>query len=163
MNSTEKENCLKYLDNLLSYSDIQNVKIKVEEIKDKVQKNELGEKLWKSPYGHWIFQTIVILVLIFSLYKLTIGDYNWFDSGKMSEKCINYDIMDISIYFFWLVMPPIFFLIEYIFLFGKDKSNRLNSSQIDDLKYCQELGTKIWAAVVICFSILLYVRYGFKF
>lgn len=163
MNPLKKNNYLKSLDDLLLCVDIDDVKRKINKIKGEIDQNKLEEKLWKSPYGSPIFQIIVILMLLFCLSKLTIIENHWFDAGKKSKNEISYDIIDISIYFFWLVMPPIFFLVEYVVLFGKNESNRLNSDQISDLKYCQELGSKIWAAVVICFSILLYVRYGFKF
>lgn len=173
MDPSEKLRYLKALDNVLSSTSLDDIKLQIEEVKkdiynieevkEDIYNNQQNEILWESPSGHPFFLVIVSLILLVCLLKLTVFEGPWVDSEKKSQYLGNYDIVDISIYFFWLVMPPIFFLFEYIFLFGKTESNRLNSNQITDFKYCQELGSKIWAAVVVCFSILLYVRYGFNF
>jgi hypothetical protein len=163
MNSSEKKNCEKDLEDILLCNDIEDIKRKVKNLKKRVRQNKLGEKLWRSPYGNEKFIIVVFLGLFLTLLKLAVLQNHWYDSERESQNQICYDIYDIIIYFFWLLAPPICFLYEYIFLFGKNEANRLNSDQITDLKYCQELASKTWAAVVICLSFLLYVRYGYKF
>lgn len=162
MNPAEKEKYLKSLDDLISSTEESSLKEKIEEIKLEILYNELNEEPWKTPFGNWFFLVILILFLLFSFLKLAIFKTLWWDSELCAPKQISYDLADGLIYFFWLVGPPVFFLIEYVFLFGKNRENRLNSRHVDDLKYCQDLASKIWAAIVVCFSALLYLKYGIK-
>lgn len=158
--SLSNEEIIEKIDNILK-SNTEEVVNKLSDLKDEIFIN-LG-KPWSTPFKSWWFQIPLLVILLFSFFKLAFIETRWLDSEKDSINHICYNILDLIIYFFWLLTPPIFFLIEYVCCFGKNESNRLNSDQVTDIKYCQELGSKIWAAVVVCFSLLMYVRYGFKF
>ncbi|WP_289665637.1 hypothetical protein [Flavobacterium panacagri] len=162
MNTSEKEHFLKDLDHILMSINIKDMQNRVENLKQKIYKDELTEKLWRSPYGSFIFLTALIIVLLVSVSKLLFIDAPFFDSLKKAHNGLPYNILDIAIYFIWLLGPPIFLLVEYIFLFGENKANRLSTLQIADLKYCQELGSKVWAAVILCLSIILLIKYDVK-
>lgn len=128
-------------------------------------KSETAEKsLWRSPVNNIYFHIFLFLLICFTLWKFTLAKYPCMESDTESERPgVCYDYLDIILYISWLIGPPMFFLFEYVYLFGKNPLNRLDKEQVDDLKYTQELGSKIWTALSICFGILLYVRYGFKF
>ena len=162
MNPAEKEKYLKSLDDLHSSGDEVSLKEKIEEIKRKIYQDELNEEPWKTPFGNWLFLVALILFLLFSVSKLLMIKSLWWDSKIKSPNEINYDVADVLIYSLWLIGPPVFFLVEYVFLFGRNRGNRLKSSHVDDLKYRQDLASKIWAAIVVCFTALLYLKYGWK-
>ena len=120
------------------------------------------EKLWRTPIkGAWFIVILTILILATSL-KFSFKSLIWFPSTTEATTKIFYDYIDLIIYGLWIIVPPLFFLFEYVYLFGKDEKNRLDPIQREDLKYCQDLGSKIWAAIAVFFSILLFVKYGIK-
>jgi hypothetical protein len=129
------------------------------------EQNKTPEKsLWRSPTNKIGFILLLFFLICFTLWKFTLVDHQWFESDKESDNPgICYDYADITLYILWLIGPPLFFLCEYVYFFGKNPLNRFDPDQVNDLKYTQELGSKIWTALSICFSILLYIRYGFKF
>lgn len=163
MNASEIENCQKELDDILLCGDMEEIKTRAQKLKQKISENALGEKLWTSPYGNLKFLTAVIALLALSAAKLAFKEMASWDCLQITQNGKTFNVLDIVIYFLWLVGPPIFFLFEYTYLFGKNQNNRLDSLQTADIKYCQELGGKVWAAVVVCFSIILFIRYDLKF
>jgi len=106
--------------------------------------------------------TSLFILISLTLGKIALTKDPWINSYIESPREINYDYLDIILYILWLIGPPLFFLYEYIYIFGKDPSNRLDKAQVDDLKYTQELGSKIWTALSVCFGVLLLVKYGLK-
>ncbi|SDF14843.1 hypothetical protein SAMN05216464_113120 [Mucilaginibacter pineti] len=118
------------------------------------------EKLWRSSLYQKTFLWIVISLLIGSVLFIYHGvNFSTAKEGKPAS----YDTWDMIIYGIWIIGPPCFFLIEYTYIFGADDKNRMNSAQRDDIKYCQDLGAKIWAAVAVFLSILLTIKYGSPF
>lgn len=90
-------------------NDLNDIHNKVKKIKSEldITATQTVEKLWRSPFGSPNFQIVVTLTLILSLLKLTVINEHWLPTEEKSENGRYYDIIDISIYFFWLVMPPI--------------------------------------------------------
>jgi hypothetical protein len=118
-------------------------------------------KLWRSSLYQKTFFWVVICVLIASVIFI----YQGVDFSTPPKKNIptTYSMWDMLIYGTWIIGPPCFFLIEYTYIFGADGKNRMNSAQRDDIKYCQDLAAKIWAAVAVFLSILLTIKYGSPF
>ena len=48
----------------------------------------------------------------------------------------------------WLLVPPAWFWVEYIFIFNKKKKDDDLYDSFERLKYRQTLGRNVWAAVV---------------
>ncbi|MCR8560382.1 hypothetical protein KXD93_22200 [Mucilaginibacter sp. BJC16-A38] len=130
------------------------------------------DKLWRSSKRQKILLGIAVgllfvcIVLVCQGLDLTVNKsaaVQTKDMLKIPKSTDHYWISDLIIYGLWIIGPPCFFLYEYTFIFGKDDKNRLNSAQRDDIKYCQDLGAKIWAAVAVLLSILLTIKYGSPF
>jgi hypothetical protein len=106
-------------------------------------------KVWKSRWGRIVFIGSIVLA-IFTILKMT----NCFNLQHPDTPTP----FDLIAYFAWTILPPSWFLLEYVWLFpDKDK---LNSDKVADLKYAHELAGKIWAALVVLISVLLYLKYG---
>lgn len=121
-----------------------------------------NERLWRSPLGEKWFMAIVILMLILTFIKF-VNRTNFIPSTQLiNGKETTYDLMDLFLYGCWLIGPPLIFLIEYVFIFGRDEKRRLNTKQVADLKYCHELASKVWAGVSVFLSIILLTKYGIK-
>lgn len=121
------------------------------------------EKPWRSPIRNGGVIFLLVLLVIFSGYKLSPEIFWCSRQFKLPDRNpVRYDVIDVFIYGAWLIGPPVFFLYEYVFLFGKDPARRMDPKQVEDLKYCQELATKIWAGIGVFLSALLLIKYGIK-
>jgi hypothetical protein len=123
------------------------------------------KRLWRSPLGaRWVV-TLVLILLIATFIKfitpcpVLIRKYFYFSE---SHKSVLYDLFDLILYGCWLIIPPVFFLIEYVFIFDKDETRRMDEDQLSDMKYVQDLASKVWAAVGVFFSIMLLLKYGIR-
>ena len=128
------------------------------------EKNKSNEtKLWRSPLGSKVFISFVIIILILTALKFYSNTF-FIEAFYKSSDCkdIKYDFFNLILYGVWLIGPPLFFLIEYVFIFGKDENRRMNEIQCADLKYCHDLASKVWGGIGVFFSILLLVKYGIK-
>jgi hypothetical protein len=64
------------------------------------------------------------------------------------------------IYSAWVVIPPVWFLYEYAYVFADEY--KFDADLLADLKYKQELAGKIWAGLMVLITALIYFRYGLK-
>lgn len=121
---------------------------------------ESSRQLWFSLIGRIIF-TLSIVAIIFTLWKITnsFNLQNIHTELHCKEGCkkIHYIIFDVLAYCAWTVGPPVWFMFEYVWLFPE--KYKFDTYQLDDLKYVHELGNKVWAAFVICITIILYIKY----
>jgi len=122
---------LEQLDDEASLSDIQGVTSKF-----------YNEGIWISPIGRRAFGISLSLAVI-TLLIMTVG------------RC---KIFDIVAYCLWTILPPSWFLFEYAWLFPD--SARFDANQLDDLKYKNELAGKIWTALVVLITVIIYLKYG---
>ena len=122
-------------------------------VADYIQKNQTknsGNKIiWKSFIGRTVFACSILLCLLTILIVT-----NLFDLHRQST--VSY--FDVIAYCAWTVLPPAWFLFEYVWLFPDEA--KLDSSQLSDLKYTHELASKIWAGVVVLITAVLYIKYG---
>ena len=123
----------------------------------------MEQKLWRSPLGKPWFLITTLIILLLTILKLN-SSLTFFPRELLvdGKPPIKYDLFDILLYGGWLIGPPLFFLIEYVFIFGKDESRRLDDKQVADLKYCHELAGKIWAGVSVFLGILLLTKHNIK-
>src|SRR4051812_16852760 len=110
--------------------------------------NSKTPELWKSPLGHVPFIVSVMILLILTILKYA-SNLNFIRASYeiSKDKKVEYDIFNVILYGAWVIVPPLIFLIEYVFIFGKDESRRLDRDQCADIKYCHDLASKIWAGV----------------
>lgn len=120
-------------------------------------------KLWRSPLGKNWFIITVVLALGLTIFKIW-SDLNFLPKiFETDKKPLHYDFFNLILYGAWIIGPPFFFLVEYTLIFGKDEARRMDPIQRDDLKYCHELASKVWAGVGVFLSILLFIKFGVKF
>lgn len=111
------------------------------EIKEFIAKYIEGGVVWKAKIGRPFFASAILLaVLTITVISITKNQ-----------------ILDIVLYSAWTIIPPSWFLLEYTWHFPDNF--KLNSSQLDDLKYTQELAGKIWQAVVLLITAIVYLKY----
>lgn len=115
-------------------------------------KEKEERKIWENKKGRWFFVVAsVACVVSFLLLYLYRHDY---EPGFIK-------LQDAIIYGLWLIVPPVWFLAEYIWIFPE--KYKFDDDQLTDFKYVQSLASKFWAAVLILFGIILYYKYGGKF
>ena len=126
--------------------------------------NKKDNRLWRSPLGQKWFIMLVLISLLLTILKIN-SHFSFIPKVYATLDCknISYDFFDLIMYGTWLIGPPLFFLIEYVYIFGGDEKRRLDSDQVTDLKYCHDLASKIWAGVGVFLGIMLLIRYGIKF
>jgi hypothetical protein len=114
--------------------------------------------VWKNPVPKWVFISTGLAAFATFIY-FVVGNYDSngkFETAKeASSKIVLFDYL---LYAIWTIIPPSYFLWEYLRLFP----HKLDSNQMADLKYTQELSSKIWAALLFAFGILLYSKYGVR-
>jgi hypothetical protein len=120
--------------------------------------------VWKNPFGKLMFGVSTLVVIFSILYVLelfpTIPLLNNTKKFVTGNKVKEIKIGDLFIYIFWVVVPPFFFLIEYLYFFPDQY--KVDSEQLTDLKYTQELSAKVWAGLILVLSAILFLRYDFK-
>ena len=124
----------------------------------------MQSNLWRSPLGKLWFLILVLVLLSLTILKLN-SSLIFVDREFVVDKTqtVHYDLFDLLLYGLWLIGPPVLFLVEYVYIFGRVESRRLDEKQVADLKYCQELAGKIWAGVSVFLGIILLIRHGIKF
>lgn len=117
------------------------------------------KRLWRTTVPQYFFNLVGFAAFLTFLYFM----YTNFNKEGLLLKVNNVkpplNIWDYILYVFWLMAPPSYFLWEYIAKFP----HKLDSNQMADFKYTQDLASKIWAALLIAFGILLLAKYGIKF
>ena len=108
-------------------------------------------KVWASPIGRSVF-IISILLAIYTI--LTMTDY--FHIQRLPNSPVK--IFDVIAYCAWTILPPAWFMLEYVWLFPPYA--KLDSKLLDDLKYTQELAGKIWAGLVVLITAIMWFKYG---
>lgn len=88
------------------------------------------------------------------MYYLLVSKANPEDKNNIFE-VIN--IFDFLIYAFWVMVPPLYFLVEYIHIFPD--SCKIDKDVLDDFKYTQELGSKVWAGFIVILTTIVYAKY----
>ncbi len=104
--------------------------------------------VWKSRWGRTVFGMSIFLAI---LTVLQVSNYFKLMPTKVLAP------FDLIAYFAWTILPPSWFLFEYVWLFSD--ADKMNSDKVNDLKYTHELAGKIWAALVVLLSVLLYLKY----
>jgi hypothetical protein len=146
---TDKQKALNIIQNLDDSATISEIHLKIAEI---------DKTVWKNPMSQWFFISIGILaVSTFLFFFISICTEN-FCIAKYSH-CYNIiKLVDIFVYSCWAIGVPAFFFFEYIKIFPY----KLDSNQLADLKYTQELASKIWAALLLIFAFFLLIKYNVK-
>lgn len=114
------------------------------------------EKVWKSKPGICFFLTIGVLAFLSSV--LMLKGLRIKEGKLIQPKRVYW--WDGFIYAFWVVAPPLWFLIEYIWLF--DDKYKMHSDYSNDVKFVQDLGRNAWAALFVLHSSILYLKYAYK-
>jgi hypothetical protein len=109
-------------------------------------------EVWKSPIPKNYFITAGVLAFI--TFCIILGTY----ICKVKKDFNLMQIVNYSLYFVWAMGPPSFFFYEYMWKFPY----KSDANQLADLKYTHELASKIWAALLVVFGILLYSMYGVR-
>ena len=149
----------------------QNLINKLEKLDDNVSPTEILQavndfckanklkKLWHSTTG----RIVMICSSCLAFVSIILISKNLLSTHKIKTDQIIGDQLsmlssDILIYAFWIIMPPLWFLFEYVWLFPK--LSKFDPDEVADLKYTQELGAKVWAGIVGLITILLYIKSG---
>jgi hypothetical protein len=114
----------------------------------KIEPTTAKTKVWKSPWGRIVF-TLSILLAVFTILQVT----NYFHL----EASATIAPFDLVAYFAWTMLPPAWFLYEYVWLFSD--ADKLDPNKVSDLKYVHELAGKVWASLVVLLSVILYLKY----
>jgi hypothetical protein len=119
--------------------------------------------IWKNPYRKQIVIISSILVFLSILYEFFSinGAVVEVKNGALLFHRICTDeirLGDYIIYGGLVILPPLYFLIEYIHLFPDEL--KVKSDQLDDLKYTQELAAKLWAGLILAVTAFFWIRFG---
>lgn len=125
----------------------------LEQLKDDASLSEIqgvtsrffGQEIWMSPVGRVAFGVSCFLALV----TLLIMTKTFHFSSKA---------FDLIAFCLWTILPPSWFLFEYAWLFPD--SARFDDNQLEDLKYKHDLAGKIWAALVVVITVIIYLKYG---
>ena len=104
----------------------------------------------RSPTTRKVIFMISIFIAILTIFGITEG------FKLQHHDTVKY--FDLISYCTWTIIPPIWFLFEYVWVFPK--AAKLDPAQLADLKYTQELASKIWGGLVVLITALLYLKYG---
>jgi hypothetical protein len=107
------------------------------------------KQVWTSKIGRTVF-VISILLAIYSIVEIT-DRFNLYHHDTVRY-------FDVIAYCAWTIIPPSWFLFEYVWLFPA--KSKLDSNELGDLKYTHELASKIWAGLVVLITAVLYIKYG---
>jgi hypothetical protein len=64
------------------------------------------------------------------------------------------------VYAFWTLAPPLWFFVEYVWIFDPLRGNAL---RVQDFNTAQGLAQKVWAALLVFLSVFALVLWGAKF
>jgi hypothetical protein len=112
--------------------------------------------IWRNKHGRFWSVLSVSLALV-SLLSIVL---DWAPFSYVEKGCSRVNVFSIALYLFWSLAPPIWFFVEYNYVFPDDR--KVVDKTRDDLKYTQELAAKMWAALLLVLSVLLLLRYGIK-
>jgi hypothetical protein len=126
---------LEKLDDAATLSDIQNATSAF-----------FKEKLWVSAIGRVVFSCSLASAAL-TLLLIT----NAFGIGSNLS-------FDIIAYAAWTILPPAWFMLEYVWLFPAEA--RFDAHLLSDLKYKHELAGKIWGGLVLLITATMYLKYG---
>ncbi|HET6993040.1 MAG TPA: hypothetical protein VFJ43_17030 [Bacteroidia bacterium] len=148
MEESNKRQLINKIEQLDDNSSLDEIKKSIESF---LNGNELSreKKFWKSKTGKAILG-ITVLLCFFTILKMTDN----FDLQKKDK----FEYFDLIAYCAWTILPPIWFLLEYVWLFSDE--HKLDSNRLADYKYTQNLANKIWVAFVVLISTILYIKYG---
>ena len=120
--------------------------------------SDLDKSVWKNTLP----KTVFIVTGLFAFATFIYFIISSYTSKGIFTAAVPKDtkiiLLDYLLYTFWTIVPPSYFLWEYLTLFPY----KLDSGQLSDIKYTQELSSKIWAALLFAFGILLYSKYGVR-
>jgi len=160
--NSESIKILEQIDKNCEISDVLNI---IGTYKNALSMESTEKKLWHSPLDSIYFIMLLLLLLFGTILKFCTNTV-WISIPQTyfssAEKHVNFDFANLIIYGIWLVGPPLLFLIEYTFMFGKAEKNRMDPIQCADIKYCHDLASKIWAGVSVFLSVILALKYGLK-
>ena len=135
-------------------------KISMEEIHKSIAK--LDKSVWRNPIPGVVFVLVGLAAFATFVYFIVSnfesGRFKIIDPREFRESNNKIILFDYLLYAFWTIIPPSYFLWEYLRIFPY----KLDPSQLADIKYTQELSSKIWAALLFIFGIILYCKYGFR-
>lgn len=120
--------------------------------------SELDKSVWKNTVPKTVFIVTGLFALATFIYFVATSFTVKGTFTKEVTKETKIILLDYFLYTLWTIVPPSYFLWEYLKLFPY----KLDSGQVADIKYTQELSSKIWAALLFAFGILLYSKYGVK-
>jgi hypothetical protein len=142
-----KDKAIKNIENLSSDATY-------EDILKAIESANIGN-VWRNKRGRWFFAISGIFSLI-SLFILTRGIE--ITNGVLNTPIKHICEIDCYIYGTWLIFPPLWFLYEYVWEF--DDYLKLEPKSHSDFKFTQELASKFWAALLILFGLIIYIKYG---
>jgi hypothetical protein len=148
---TPKEDVLRIIDSLGENPTMMDIR--------KAIAKKVKQRPWKNPIPKWLF-TIGGAFAFFTLLYFVISGLQY--HGNINPESANKKmlLLDFLLYSFWTIAPPSYFFYEYMWIFPP--KYKLNPGQMSDLKHVQDLASKIWAALLLGFGIILYFKYGVK-
>lgn len=150
-NKTVKQKIISYLEELDENATLTDIETQVQlflKISNSVTTHR-EKKVWTSAIGRTIF-VVSILLAFYTIVEIT-DKFNLYHHETVSY-------FDVIAYCAWTVIPPAWFLFEYVWLFPA--KSKLDSNELADLKYTHELASKIWAGLVVLITAVLYLKYG---
>lgn len=150
-NQTAKQKVISFIEGLdedVTFTDIETKLLLFKKISNPVTATS-EKKVWTSTIGRTVF-VISILLAIYSIVEIT-DRFNLYHHDTVRY-------FDVIAYCAWTIIPPAWFLFEYVWLFPA--KSKLDSNELGDLKYTHELASKIWAGLVVLITAVLYIKYG---
>lgn len=133
-----------------------------EEISNLIYGLDKENQVWINEKGRKIFT----IAGIFAVLSLGVLLSDWFTSWsydidiKAEVKKIKLPYLHGIIYAGWVIGPPIWFFYEYVWHFPAKL--KMSPKHSDELKLTQEFASKVWAALIIIFGAIFYLKYGHK-
>jgi hypothetical protein len=141
-----------------------------EDISNLIYNLDKENQVWISEIGRKVFTVAGVFAVLSLVILLSDWCKNWgyevcLDKAKLISDCKDADKLKLPyfhgiIYAGWVIGPPIWFFYEYVWHFPAKL--KMSSKHRDELKLTQELASKVWAALIIIFGAILYLKYGQK-
>ena len=110
--------------------------------------------IWRNARGA-LWSVVSVALVVGSVVSILT---DWAPWGYVDRKAAAHlNVLDIVIYMVWSLAPPIWFFLEYNYIFPDERKK--DSTAREDLKYTQELGGKMWASLLVVLSVLLLLKY----